>query len=258
MKRRSFIKNTAVLTAASAVSIPVTATKLPKAEKEFYEIREYQLTGSNAKNHLKKYISEAVIPLMNNMGVKVGAFGEYSLEDPPKVFILYAYPNYNTWIEIQKEFSTNTLYLKNAKWYLKSDPAKPLFTRYETYLTEAFDALPNFNQPDKNRGLFELRTYESYNEDAGLRKINMFNNEELPLFKKVGLHPVFFSKILAGKYMPALIYMLWFKNMDERNSNWEKFTGSKEWNTMKIKPEYKNTVSKVNKKFLIPLDYSQI
>ncbi|HKI87831.1 MAG TPA: NIPSNAP family protein, partial [Draconibacterium sp.] len=99
---------------------------------------------------------------------------------------------------------------------------------------------------------------ESYNEDAGRRKIKMFNSEELPLFKKVGLHPVFFGQILAGQFMPALTYMLWFKDMEERDANWAKFSSSDEWNTMKNKPEYANTVSLVKRKFLTPADFSQL
>ncbi|MBT6004375.1 MAG: NIPSNAP family containing protein, partial [Prolixibacteraceae bacterium] len=111
---------------------------------------------------------------------------------------------------------------------------------------------------DKNRGLLELRTYESYNEDAGRRKIKMFNDEELPLFEKLGLHPVFFGQLLAGRFMPALVYMLWFKDMEERAANWGKFGSSDEWKTMRVKEEYANTVSKVKKVFLTPADFSQI
>ncbi|MCK4919415.1 MAG: hypothetical protein KAS71_00125 [Bacteroidales bacterium] len=46
--------------------------------------------------------------------------------------------------------------------------------------------------------------------------------------------------------------------MDERIANWKKFGASPEWSEMKVRPEYANTDSVVNKKFLIPLDYSQI
>jgi hypothetical protein len=69
---------------------------------------------------------------------------------------------------------------------------------------------------------------------------------------------VFFGKILAGKYMPALMYMLWFTDMDEREANWKKFIDSAEWKTMSGKAIYADTVSKVRKKFLTPTDYSQI
>jgi hypothetical protein len=76
----------------------------------------------------------------------------------------------------------------------------------------------------------------------------MFNNEELTLFEKVGLHPVFFfGQLLAGTQIPALMHMLWFKDMQERESNWAKLVGSDESNTMKAKSEYANMLSKVNK-----------
>jgi hypothetical protein len=52
--------------------------------------------------------------------------------------------------------------------------------------------------------------------------------------------------------------MLWFDDMKQREANWKKFVDSNEWNTMKDKPEYANTVSRVNRIFLVPLDYSQI
>jgi hypothetical protein len=153
---------------------------------------------------------------------------------------------------------TDKTFMDGAKTYMELPAEKPVFERYETFLMEAFDAIPQLKTPDKNRGLLELRTYESYNEDAGHRKVKMFNDEELPLFEKVGLHPVFFGQILAGPQMPALMYMLWFKDMAEREANWAKFVASNEWNTMKVKPEYANTVSKVNKKFLIPADFGQM
>ncbi|MDP3434346.1 MAG: NIPSNAP family protein, partial [Bacteroidota bacterium] len=158
----------------------------------------------------------------------------------------------------QKELVTDKEYMATAKSYFELPATKPVFERYETYLMEAFDGIPKLKFPEKNRGLLELRTYESYNEDAARRKVAMFNDEELPLFEKVGLHPVFFGKILAGKLMPALMYMLWFTDMEQREANWKKFGESPEWKSMSGKAIYADTVSKVRKKFLVPTDYSQI
>lgn len=146
--------------------------------------------------------------------------------------------------------------LKND--YFNSTSENGAYIRFETYLLEAFDAIPKFRQPDQARGLFELRTYESNNEEAGQRKIKMFNDEELALFDQIGLHATFFGEVLAGPQMPALVYLLWFKDMDERTENWGKFINSPKWKTMSKKPEYANTVSVVNKKFLVPLKYSQL
>ena len=86
----------------------------------------------------------------------------------------------------------------------------------------------------------------------------MFNQEEIALFLKVGLQPVFFGKILAGPLMPALVYMLGFKDMADRDAAWGKFAAHEDWKTMQAKPEYADTVSNVRKIFLTHTDYSQI
>jgi len=259
MKRRSFLKKSAVVagSAFTASSLHASAS-VPPAEKDFYELKVFRLTGGGARNQLKKYYNEAVIPFLNKRGAKVGAFNEYSLEDPPTMYILHAHKSPQEYWEAVQEMKSDKKFLDAAQEYFKLPADQPVYERYETFLMEAFDGIPQFKMPDKNRGLFELRTYESYNEDAGHRKVKMFNKEELPLFEKVGLHPVFFGQLLAGRSMPALTYMLWFKDMEQRETNWGKFGSSNEWNEMKDKPEYANTVSKVRKKFLLPADFSQI
>ncbi len=258
MERRNFLKSTATLAAVAATGSAMASVQMPSSEKEFYEFRVYQLTGGGAKNTLKSYLMEALLPLFTKFGVKLGAFEELDKEEPPKVYTLFVYPSAETYFKLQKELVTNTDYMAAAKSYFEMPAAKPVFERYETFLMEAFDGIPKLKFPDKNRGLLELRTYESYNEDAARRKVAMFNDEELPLFDKLGLHTVFFGKILAGNYMPALMYMLWFTDMNERDTNWGKFGGSNEWKEMSGKPIYADTVSKVRKKFLVPTDYSQI
>ncbi len=246
------------MAAVTATGSVMAANNLPVQDKEFYEFRIYQLMGGGSKVILKSYLTEALMPLFGKFGIKLGAFEELDKEDPPKVYTLFVYPSAQVYFQLQKELTTNNDYLTAAKSYFELPAAKPVFERYETFLTEAFDKMPNLRIPEKSRGLFELRTYESYNEDAARRKIAMFNDEELPLFDQVGLHAVFFSKILAGKFMPALMYMLWFKDMDERDANWRKFSDSLEWKSMSSKPIYADAVSKVHKKFLTPTDYSQI
>jgi hypothetical protein len=58
--------------------------------------------------------------------------------------------------------------------------------------------------------------------------------------------------------MPALTYMLAFKDMEERNRNWNKFSIHPEWKRISILPEYANTVSDIKRIFLKPLSYSQL
>jgi hypothetical protein len=258
MERRSFLKKSAAVAGTAFAAGSLNAGNVPLPEKDFYELKVYQFAGGGGVTQLKNYYTEAVIPFLNKRGAKVGIFGEYSLEDPPKLYILHAHKSPADYWDAVQAMKTDKTYLDAAKSYFDLPASQPVFERYETFLMEAFDSIPQFKTPDKNRGLFELRTYESYNEDAFRRKVKMFNVEELPLFEKVGLHPVFFGELLAGRFMPALTYMLWFKDMEERTANWAKFTASDEWKTMSNKPEYADTVSKVKRIFLTPSDISQI
>ena len=259
MERRDFIKASAIVAAASASGTAMASQSTPASgPKEIYEWKVYHFKNGGAKSKIDGFYKEALIPFMNKKGVKVGAFGEYGQTEPPTIYYLVIYPSFAAYQAIKKELWKDDAFIQSSKKYFESTAELGTFTRYETYLLEAFDAHPKFRLPSKERGLFELRTYESNNEEAGQRKIKMFNSEELAIFDKAGLRSVFFGEILAGPQMPALIYMLEFKDMEERKANWKKFGESAEWNVLKNKTEFANTVSVVNKTFLTPLDYSQI
>ena len=258
MERRNFIKASALVAAASATGAAMASTTVSTGSKAIYEWRVYHFKNGGAKSKIDAFYGEALIPFLIKRGVKVGAFGEYSQTEPPVIYYLLIYPSMAEYLTIKKDAWSDAEFLQAGKSYFETTAEFGTFTRYETYLLEAFDAIPQLRIPSKERGLLELRTYESNNEEAGQRKIKMFNNEEIALFDKCGLRSVFFGEILAGPQMPALMYMLEFKDIEERKTNWKKFTDSPEWDVLKNKPEYANTVSVVNKVFLVPLDYSQI
>lgn len=258
MERRNFIKASAIVAAASATGTAMASKPTPPASKELYEWKVYYFKNGGAKSKIDGFYKDALIPFLNKKGVKVGAFGEYGQTEPPVIYYLHIYPSMAEYLMIKKEIWKDSGFIQAGKSYFETTAELGTFTRFETYLLEAFDAIPQLRMPSKERGLLELRTYESNNEEAGQRKIKMFNNEEIAVFDKYGLRSVFFGEILAGPQMPALMYMLEFKDMEERKANWKKFVDSAEWDVMKNKPEYANTVSVVNKVFLVPLDYSQI
>jgi hypothetical protein len=260
MKRRSFLKNSAVAAGAASLTLPAMGSTFASANaKSIFELRIYHISrAGNAKNKLEQYIKDALIPFLTKRNVKLCAFNEYSLEEPAKLYILLAYPDQTAYFKTLNDLATDEAYLKAAESYNKIAAADAVYTRYETFLLDAFDTLPSLARPAEKKGLFELRIYESASEDAGRRKILMFNSEEIELFLKVGLQPLFFGKILAGEYMPALIYMVGFKDMADRDATWAKFGASDEWKKMSSKPEYADSVSNIRRIFLTPTDYSLV
>ena len=255
MKRRNFIQASA---AASTIPLTYTAAShlgstFPNAEKELYEIRTYEMKfGSNAKL-LVNYLKNALHPAMKRVGVNhFLLFNELSQANPTKIWVLISYPSANIYLQSQN-LQADSAFVKASMDYTEVPAAKPLFNRFSSMLLHAFDGLPQMMSPKEGASIFELRTYEGYSEDAVRRKIKMFDKEELPVFLDVGLHPVFFGNMISGPYRPALTYMLNFKDMEERDANWGKFFKHPDWNTMKVKEEYANTVSNIRRDFLKPM-----
>ncbi len=261
MKRRQFLQHTSL--GAAAVTLPFGAKAIMNQsaadEKEYYELRVYTLKFGGNRGALNTYLEEGLIPALNRNGVnRVGVFEELGQATPTKIYLLIPYPSMEVFLTMPQQLAANRGFSKAQNEYDKLPPEQQVYNRYDTWLLEAFDALPQMKFPEQEDSLFELRTYEGYSEDAVRRKVKMFNEEELPVFYNTGLNPVFFGKMLVGPDMPALTYMLHFKDMEERDANWEKFRVDPDWKRMSQLPEYANTVSNINRVFLKPLGYSQV
>jgi hypothetical protein len=109
--------------------------------------------------------------------------------------------------------------------------------------------------------VFQLRTYESPSVKTGLKKIEMFDDAgEIAIFRRVGLHPVFFGEALVGAKLPNLTYMLGFESAEELKENWQKFRDDAEWKRLSGMPEYadKAILSGITNVILRPAEYSQV
>ena len=159
---------------------------------------------------------------------------------------------------INAKIREDAQYLESSRDFHKIPPANAVYTRIQTSLMMAFDGLPEMKVPPKEPRIFEMRTYEGYNEDAVRRKIKMFNEGEFPIFYRTRLNPVFFGEVVAGDNLPCLTYMIHFKDMEERDANWRAFSDDPDWKKLLADPQYANTVSNIIRIFLEPLPYSQV
>ena len=102
----------------------------------------------------------------------------------------------------------------------------------------AFKGMPELATPVKSAGrIFQLRIYESPSVKTGQKKIEMFNDAgEIAIFRRVGLHAVFFGEALVGAKMPNLTYMLVFESREELKANWSKFGSDPDWQKLKTMP----------------------
>jgi hypothetical protein len=108
--------------------------------------------------------------------------------------------------------------------------------------------------------IFELRTYESHSKKANKKKIEMFSNSEIAIFRRTGLQPVFFGETLVGAKLPNLTYLLVFENLAAHDKNWGTFASDPEWKKLSSTPGYTDPeiVTNISNIFLRPTSYSQI
>ena len=117
----------------------------------------------------------------------------------------------------------DTVFRKAAQPYFDKTAPNPAYFNFESFLCEAFDKVPSLLMPDKNRTLFELRTYHSPNEEANQRKVAMFNKDEIDVFDKVGINSVCYGEVLAGPIMlptePKVWFKIWGRRIFVKNRN---------------------------------------
>ncbi len=247
----------------------------PVSARQLIELRTY-LLRADKQPLLDAYFSKALIPALNRLGVKsVGAFTEIpgpptttpqatnpptSTVQTPVASLLIPYQSAEQMAAVTAGLWSDTAYQKAAAEYLSVPATDPVYDRVESSLFSAIDGMPQLAAPAGKPTLFNLRIYESHNEAAAKKKIEMFNKGELSIFRRVGLIPVFFGEALVGARLPNLTYLLAFADEAARTAAWNTFRNDPEWKSLRAIPEYedKRIVSKITNKLLTPAEYSQI
>lgn len=222
---------------------------------------QYHIADAEQHNKVDKFLETSYVPALKRQGIpSVGVFEAHNKDkDGHSIWILASFESLEQYMGVSAKLVQDGLFLETASEYLsletKNDRA---FERIEVTLMRAFSGWPATKNPGEDKKLFELRNYESFSEYKGYMKVAMFNNGEIDIFNKTGLHGVFFGDVIAGKDMPNLVYMLGFKDMEERDSNWKKFVNHPDWKAMADMEEYKQTVSKIHQTFLVEKPYSRL
>jgi len=229
------------------------------SQNEIYELRIYEMEFSKPANILHDYFENALIPALNRQGVNnVGAFEESGEALPKKIYLLISYKNMQAHQEVADALSNDAQFKLDAQSYWLAPSEEIPFRRVESVFIRSVSGFPSLVKPADDSELFELRIYESHNEDALRRKVKMFNDSEFGIFKDVGLNTVFFGANISGSQMPCLTYLLAFKNKEEHQQAWSKFGPHPEWQRIIKLEEYKNAMNDISRVFLKPLGYSQL
>lgn len=264
MKRRSFI-GSSLMTGMAATLIPQLSKAGPEAKRtgsQYYELRVYTFKNASQQAITETFLKNAALPALHRMGIKhTGVFIEFKPSAQTRLFVLTAYENPGQFVEVQERLASDAVYQQMGQQYLNAPATEPAFERIENSLLKAFAHFPAMRVPAGKPKLFELRQYQSASENAGKKKIGMFNDRgEIDIFVRLGFQPVFFSETLIGANRPELTYMVSFEDMAAHDAHWKAFGDDTQWKEISIVPDYADAllVSKITSTFLIPVPWSPI
>jgi hypothetical protein len=233
---------------------------------EFYVWRQFIIRNGPQPRRLAEFLQGAAIPALNRLGHKpIGAFEVVAGVPGPSLFLLIPLASLDALAALEAGLDGDDQFARAGAAYLDAPATDPAYIRQEVSLLSAFPKMPRIEvpaaTPAKGPRLFELRTYESPSEKAHRAKVRMFEElGEIDIFRRVGLTPVFFSRMVAGPRMPSLVYLLVHENIAGREKSWDAFRNDPEWKKVAATPGYSDAeiVSNITTVYLRPTAYSQI
>ena len=248
---------------ASAAAAQTQGTSTATGGPRVLELRRYQFRFGPMQARHSEYAKTALVPALNRAGIKpVGAFNVAVGEEWPALYLLLPHATAESVLTLGSRLVDDAQYKQAAGSFRALPSNDPPYVRRQSSLIVPVPSAPNVETPVSGPArLFELRTYESHNETAGLKKIEMFEKGgELAIFRRVGLAPVFFGRDVVGPRIPSLTYMVGFSDPAARDKAWATFGEDPEWVKLRSAPGYGNAdiVTNITSQVLRPADYSQI
>jgi hypothetical protein len=235
----------------------------PSAARAIIELRYYHVRSGPQVKRTTDYLRDGLAPAFERAGIRpLGCFNALVAPDSPFLLTAASYPSLAA-IETAREKLAADKEFQAASEVFNATPELS-YMRMESSLLRAFAAFPAVVPPPtgENRAarIFEMRTYESPNDKTLARKIKMFGDGEIAIFRRLGMIPVFFGETLVGPRMPNLTYMLVFDNLAAREKLWDAFGIDPEWQKMRVAPGLTDpeVVSNITNVILRPLPFSTI
>jgi len=252
-----------VLTAASALPNISQSVAADAPPQEYYELRVYRVEDADRHQIVSGYLEHALLPALGRIGIdRVGVFTRMDDPEDHAIYMLIPFKSLDDFTSLNAALEGDEGYQSAAAEYFSLPQKTPPYTRIESKFMKAFAGIPVIEEPSQTAArtprLFELRTYESHNEQMARRKVEMFNEGEIQVMRDVGLAPVFYGETLIGADVPNLTYMLSAGDMPSHQEHWAAFRVHPGWKKMQAMERYKGTVSNINKWMLIPTAYSQL
>ncbi|HWC98776.1 MAG TPA: NIPSNAP family protein [Candidatus Sulfopaludibacter sp.] len=240
------------------------ADTAPAAGKRaFFELRYFRMRNGPQTERTTRYLQRGWLPAAQRAGIgPVGFFNSVFGPQSPFILSLSSYPSLAAMETAQEKLAADKDFQAAFDDY--NSMTELSYIRMETSLLHAFPSIPGIEVPPARQGggsrTFELRTYESPNEKAGARKVKMFDDAEIAIFRRSGMTPIFFGQTMIGTNQPSLTYMLAYDDLAARDKAWSAFGKDPEWQKLRATPGLTDPeiVSNISNAILRPLAFSPI
>ncbi|WP_224998505.1 NIPSNAP family protein [Cesiribacter sp. SM1] len=239
------------------------------AKPSFYQLKIYHLNSNEQEARLDQYLQNAYLPALHRAGIsKVGVFkpvedsGNPQADTVQLVYVFIPFKAPEAFFKLDEALMKDKQFAAAARDYTDASPQNAPYIGFESVLMEAFTGMPGVDVPrlksPKGDRIYELRNYEAATEKLHLNKVSMFNNGEIQIFDRLGFNAVFYGRVLAGTFMPSLMYMTSFENMQERDAKWKAFGDDPAWKKLSSEPQYEGNFKRADIYLLRATDYSDI
>lgn len=259
MHRRELIKAGLVTGAAATTGFRMPAG----APRRHYELRTYELRSDISSAGLRNYYRDVLLAAYARAGAgTIGLFSPETGFPAQSLVVLIEYPSLAAVADVADALEADTAFTTARRAF--ETAAELPYLRYDSCLMRAFAGHAGIEIPPgpatRPARVFELRTYEARTVSALERKIAMFNEAEIALFRTINMTPVFFGENLFGTRLPSLTYMLTFENMAARYDAWTAFGANPEWQRLSRDAKYaaNGATTVINVAYLRPLAFSAV
>jgi hypothetical protein len=263
LQRRDFL--TSSLAAAAVALNPTLSSAQTGKPRQYLELRKYEMVSGPQGKLLQNYLSDALIPALNRMGLTpIGVFNLDLGPQTPSTYVLIPSDKLETLVTSELQLAKDDQFMKAAAPFWAAPASAPPFVRVQSQLMLAFEGYPQLTvtpaTAQKGKRVFQLRTYESPSQQDHVRKVEMFNSGEFDIFQKAGFWNVFFADTLIGPRLPALSYMVSFPELADLDGKWDAFRNHPDWKKLSAEARFsfEPIVSNIDSLILRPASFSQI
>ena len=228
---------------------------------QYFELHWFHLRNGGQTQRTQDFFQKSYAPALKKLGLPpFGFFQSVIGEGSPFWLVLLALPSLDGVETVSERLAADAEYQKSAAEYLGGELP---YERREITILKAFSSMPKLVLPPTLEGgshIFEIRTYESNTSATLRRKVKMFEDAEIGIFKRLGMQPVFFGQTLIGRNMPSLTYMLAYDDLAARDRVWKAFGDDPEWRKLRSAPGNADAeiVSNISNLIVRAANFSQV